>query len=396
MKTAYKHNRGFTLIEMMIVVGIMMIMIAAAATLMQPASESRRTREAGRAINVYLSSARNRAMQLGRPCGVTFHTFSSPGGPPFAMTTDQSEVPPCYAGETDTSAVSLSYSGGNTVTAIFSEGLVTGFARPGDEIQINGQGPHYTLDTTNSTDGDGYITATGTASVTLTLSNSRGQLVPWPRPGDTPSRSQPMPFRIFRSPMKSTAAPLQLPTGAVVDFSPDLSLAPWRSGTAYLVGSIVKYNKLVYYATRGKDPNTTPPPSADDINRGREPSSSSSYWKLADSTDTTILFSPNGSVDSVWTSQYGTGATRQIVTNTIYLLVGKRERMLNALNDYKAEPVAAEKKNFQDLNNVWVTVNPFTGAIATEPVAVSNSALENMALNQSRSLAAQGQGMGGK
>ena len=64
---------------MLIVIGIMLIMVAAAATLMQPASESRRIREAARSINIYLSSARNQAMETGRPCGVTFRNFSPTG-----------------------------------------------------------------------------------------------------------------------------------------------------------------------------------------------------------------------------------------------------------------------------------------------------------------------------
>jgi prepilin-type N-terminal cleavage/methylation domain-containing protein len=391
MKTAYKHDRGFTLIEMLVVIGIMMIMIAAAATMMQPASEARRTREAGRAVNVYLSSARNRAMQLGRPCGVTFHTFSLPGGAPFAMTVDQAEMPPCYSGDTDAAAVRLAYSGGNTVRAVFSEGLVTGLIRPGDEIQINGQGPHYTFHTSNATDSDGFVTASGTTSVTLEFESRQVQLLPW-----TSTLSQPMPFRVFRAPVKSAIAPLQLPTGAVVDLSPNLAMAPWKSGVAYLVGDIVKYDKKVYCAIRGKDPNSAPPPAANDINRNKQPSTSPGYWKLADSTDMTILFSPKGSVDSIWRSNFGASTTRTIVANTIYLLVGKRGRMLNALNDYKPSQPEGEKKNFQDLNNIWVTVNPLTGAIATEPVAASYSIYESVAVTESQSLAAQGQGMGGK
>ena len=71
-------SRGFTLIEMLIVITIMLILVGAAATAMRPATEGRRIREAARAINVYLSSARNRAMETGRPCGVTFHHFHNP------------------------------------------------------------------------------------------------------------------------------------------------------------------------------------------------------------------------------------------------------------------------------------------------------------------------------
>ena len=93
--------RGFTLIEMLIAITIMVMLMALAATTILPATESRRSREAARALNVYLGSARNRAMETGRPCGVIFHRF---GTLACSMSIDQCEVPPCYCGETEQSA----------------------------------------------------------------------------------------------------------------------------------------------------------------------------------------------------------------------------------------------------------------------------------------------------
>ena len=61
---------------MLVVVTIMMLLVAVSATAFRPANDSRRIREAARAINVYLGSARNRAMETGRPCGVIFRRFS--------------------------------------------------------------------------------------------------------------------------------------------------------------------------------------------------------------------------------------------------------------------------------------------------------------------------------
>ena len=52
---------------MLVVVTIMMLLVAVSATAFRPANDSRRIREAARAINVYLGSARNRAMETGRP-----------------------------------------------------------------------------------------------------------------------------------------------------------------------------------------------------------------------------------------------------------------------------------------------------------------------------------------
>ena len=138
---------------MLVVVTIMMMLVAAAATRMRPATESRRIREAARAINVYLGSARNRAMETGRPCGVILHRFSARSTSSAVMNLDQCEVPPCYARRTD-------YSRWPTVTwyrqrRVRSTFIPTrrratrrsrrqGLVRPGDLIQLNCQGPMYT------------------------------------------------------------------------------------------------------------------------------------------------------------------------------------------------------------------------------------------------------------
>ncbi|MEN6405312.1 MAG: prepilin-type N-terminal cleavage/methylation domain-containing protein [Thermoguttaceae bacterium] len=197
---------GFTLIEMLIVVSIMMILVGMVATMMRPATESRRTREAARTLNVYLSSARNRAIELGRPCGVVLRCMTSGT---CAMTLDQCEVPASYNGLTENSTL--------VVTAVTTPSMatITGTSSDfdisqisvGDTIQLNGQGPWYTV-----------TISTVTNSVTGTLSLATGQLIPWDATGNTVS------YRINRLPsannvIKGGARPLQLPTAAVIDLS---------------------------------------------------------------------------------------------------------------------------------------------------------------------------------
>ena len=65
---------------------------------MTPAEE-RRVREAARAVNVYISSARNRAIEIGRPCGVIFRRANGTNFPTASTVLDQCEVPPTYAGD---------------------------------------------------------------------------------------------------------------------------------------------------------------------------------------------------------------------------------------------------------------------------------------------------------
>ena len=329
-------RRAFTLIEMLIVISIMLIMVAAAATLMQPAGESRRIREAARAINVYLSTARNRAMETGRPCGVTFRNFPPAGSPGFALNADQCEVPPCYCGDTDASAATVQWSsaGGTLTATLISDILTTGMVRNGDLIQFNCQGPMYKIVAPD--DGNGNIT-TAAVGGTLTLAvadPNQNPLTPW-----TTTASQPVSYRIFRSPIKGGATPLQLPAAAVVD------LEASGYGSDYV---------------------------------GHQ--------------DLKVVFSPTGSVDCIYYA-----GTRIVVNDPIYLLIGKRERVKSRTDFLKNDTNDTTLANWQDLNNLWVTINVQTGQIDTEPMATSDSASTvDDSIQAARGLAAQGQGMGGK
>jgi prepilin-type N-terminal cleavage/methylation domain-containing protein len=200
---------GFTLIEILVVITIILMLLGAAAATMQSAGQSRRVREAARAVNVYLASARSRAMETGRPCGVTFRNFSGTGGTtvPCAMNADQCETPPCYAGVSTTSVGTVTYSGGPTVSFNLSDGSIAdGLVRVHDHVQFNSQGPYYEITADNTTNSNGYVT-TGM----LTLSFEKGLVVPWNSNGTV------VPYRMFCAPTKGAAMPLQLPAGSVVD-----------------------------------------------------------------------------------------------------------------------------------------------------------------------------------
>jgi hypothetical protein len=241
-----------------------------------------------------LSSARNQSLETGRPCGVVFRHFSTF---PLAMTADQCQSPPSYAGldENSTLTVSGTVSGTDaTVTATgtgnnaFDPALVT----IDDSIQFNGQGPLY------------KITSTATDGVSLTATAGQTPAIPW-------TTAQTVPYRVFRSPgsystkFNSGATPLQLPAATVVDLT-------YSGYGATTIGA----------------------------------------------TDMSIMFAPNGSVDSV------NGAS---VTQPIFLLVGKRERLLNTAVVGNTDQ--ATLVNYQDLSNLWVVINPQTGLITTGEVA---------------------------
>ncbi len=325
----------------MIAISIILLLLGLTATMIRPDAEGRRIREAARSLNVYISSARNRAMETGRPCGVILRRFAP--AVPGAMTLDQCEVPPCYCGETMQSyarVMGQDISGTSYIVANLSEPLMTGMVRPGDLIQFNCQGPMYRIignDGTqpdNNVDAQGYVLADPTSDIYVysTISDvGQNLLVPW-----STSWSQPVPYRIFRAPIKGYAQPLQLPAAVVVDL--------------FASGEGESYN-----------------------------------WA---SGDVTILFSPNGSVECIFV-----GGNRNEVVEPIYLLVGKRERLENTT--YNQNATESELTNYQDLNNLWVTINPRTGLVQTEPVAAIPDD-STTPISDSRDLARKALGMGGK
>jgi type II secretory pathway pseudopilin PulG len=367
---------------MLVVITIMAILLGLAATMMRPDLEGRRTREAARAVNVYFSSARNRAMETGRPCGVILHRVSP--AVPAAMSMDQCEVPPTFAGQNFTSVVRVqdwsasatSLPAGSTVLKAQVQGtsgaidFSKNLLHRGDLVQLNGQGPWYTivLDTTNTNPADfplvgqgSYLNTDDLTSIdftqgkdtsippdnwidtnwlTLQLAPAYAQQTPWPK-GAGNGWSQPVPFSVLRQPAKGTESPLQLPAGAAIDLD--------FSGIDY-AGDLTAFS---------------PPPGAP------APKFPDSYnwfdatWfdtNLPIPGDVTILFGPTGAVQSV--SIVNVGAFTP--TKPIFLLVGKRERIPSGnLFPTITQGNPATWPNWYDLKNIWVMLNPQSGLIST-------------------------------
>ena len=74
----------------------------------------------------------------------------------------------------------------------------------------------------------------------------------------------------------------------------------------------------------------------------------------------------------------------------IYLLVGKRERVKSRADFVANDTNETTLANWQDLNNLWVTVNVQTGQITTEPMASNGGAgTADNSILAARGLAAQ-------
>ena len=61
---------GMTLVELLVVVTIAVVLVAAAVPMMKPALQSSRVREVSRQLNVFLQVARARAIETGRTAGI--------------------------------------------------------------------------------------------------------------------------------------------------------------------------------------------------------------------------------------------------------------------------------------------------------------------------------------
>jgi Tfp pilus assembly protein FimT len=350
-----------TLIELLVVVSIMLIVTVVAVPAMKPALESRKIREAARALNVYLGSARNHAIELGRPVGVLFNRDSTQGNP--CLTLQQVEIPAPYAGDTTNSAAFVYLSGSSasssgttyTVQITFNPAVNANLFDGGDYIQFGYQGPLYTI-------ANNPAPTASSAMATITLPPNC--TVPWPAtaPGVA------VPFQITIQPDNNTlpapsaVAPLQLPAGTVID----LQASGWQApGTSF--------NSNLWFGVGATNPAV-------------------------------LLFSPTGGVYGV----YANLAMYQLV-DPVYFLVGRRDRMftLNLTSNATIPQTGAAGEvvpadglaNWQDPNNLWVSVAPQTGRISTvdsavvaNPTSMTNAA----AIVLARRFALQGQSKGGR
>ena len=344
------RRRGVTLIELMIVITIMLMVTAAAIPIMMPAVQNRQMRESTRILSSYISSARSRAIENGRPVGVMFERFN---GQPFSMVVSSVEVPPPYGGDTTNSKVqvsnfdSLGFIG--PIDALGTPGTPdtqwNGLLRWGDQITLNYKSQRYFL--------------VSQTSVQPQLDPKFGMAItaaPWflvdylgRAPGTLPLPALPAsfattgaPFQIFRQPIRSSAPPIQLPEGVVVDlFSSGVGI-----GAAFGVPGPLTYNPY-------------------------------------------FTFTPGGAVDYVGIP----GPTRP--TGPLYFLVGRRELMPDAngggMNDLNVYDASAVPKNPQ-LLNFWVTVDYQTGHVSV----TENALTATYAPAAARAFAQTRQSVGGR
>jgi type II secretory pathway pseudopilin PulG len=337
---------GVTLIELLIVMTILMMVTAAAIPLMIPALQNRRGREAARLVSSFISGARSRAIETGRPVGVMLERYN---GLPFAFTLSYVEVPQPYAGDTQTSKITVSTTG--QITAIGpGDTQWMNLLRYGDIMKLGYKGAIYFLSSTSSWPD-------GRFGQTIPSTSAPSVATPWylvtsaGLPASLPAgySTNGVAFQTIRQPVRSSSQPLQLPDGIVVDLI--------NSGVAGTGGG-------VFPPALGFNPIFT--------------------------------FAPGGALDYV--DATGTGLARP--TGALYLLIGRRDQMPDVAPSGRLPAPNAPTAigNLNDPDGIWITVGYQTGLVASAENAVTGTNISFATANiaTARFFAQQAQSMGGR
>jgi prepilin-type N-terminal cleavage/methylation domain-containing protein len=208
MRRTNAIRHGMTLVELLVVVTILVILIAVAVPVMRPQLKDRKLREASRMLNTFISVAKARAIETGRPHGIwisrdvnntnaSYQVFLAESPVPFAgdglgitATMSQGGAPAGYAGQADISDMQ------NLVQA-------------GDYIQFDFKGPRYLISSAN--------VSGATKQIIFAPAALSGE--PYPRLISTDPTYAKLQFQVFRQPLRSSTQPLTLPTGTVIDLA---------------------------------------------------------------------------------------------------------------------------------------------------------------------------------
>lgn len=374
-------RQGVTLLEVLVVISIMLILLAVAVPRLRPMMEQRRIREASRTVSGFFYAARSRAMETGRPVGVAIERLKSQ--PEAAVTLRMVEVPPPYCGDTTAAKARVRKRADGYFEVQFTGdvSLLVQLVKVGDLITFESQSVRYRI---------GSLGPNSLIARLLDLTDT-----PWPvqqDPNEPPKWSHPVSFQIHRRPEPSSAMPVRLPPGTVID----------------LVASGSDSWFLEYDQERRSPP---PPNGLKWAVPGFVPFVRENNF---DPSPVIVLFRPDGGVDKVYRHRYQvfwnpaeeTWQAQPVyegisVTEPIYFLIGAWDRMpaqgtlaepLKANDPTRdssptyvwpstAEPPPEPPKrrqpsladdglyNWQDLTNFWLVVNPSTGLAVTAPVA---------------------------
>ena len=186
-------RRGFTLVELMVVISVIAFLAAMAMTTILPAMDKRRMRESARMVATMLSQARSKAIETGRPYGVWIQRLNEG---PTGMDLSFVQVPTPYAGGAwDTRAVIS----GNSCT--FQGDVNIDQINTNDLIRFGIQGQMFRVDSASGNSVQFSATTGGTV------------------PNTAGGQQAIVPFQVFRRPRRAYSGGISLPEPTVVDLS---------------------------------------------------------------------------------------------------------------------------------------------------------------------------------
>jgi type II secretory pathway pseudopilin PulG len=301
------RRRGYTMAELMIVVIIMIMLVAATLPIAKKVMDDSHVREASRQLNAYFAMAKARAIHTGRPCGLFFDCDDvswASNAPNVRMVTQMhlAEVPAPYSGSTVEAAgkVMSDGGGGHRLTVTDDISILQSLLTLNEEFQVrfDYKGNWHTFDYTNN----------GLTFRPPPNPVPAGYVYP---PGYLNPSAASVKYQVYRRPQK-VGNPLAMPTGTCIDLTYSGS-GPANMGFA------------------------------------------SGLKAMA------VMLTPNGGVDKLHFSD-GTTSTISTPSNTLFFLVGK----IDKVNDPQATNYAdIRDSNLADPTSLWVTVGRGNGQVTT-------------------------------
>lgn len=387
-----RSRAGVTLIELLLVVGILTVLATIALSSVRGLLKDQKVNQAGRLVQQYIETAKIRAITSGRPVAVFLERAG--WNPPANYTATRlsiGEVFPPYCGDSigatgslwDVAIDTRHIADGHadqirfTPTDVFSGFGISptepGFVTPGDLIQFEGSDRLFEIvrydlvsSPNNLSTQQWAVTFFNPPAPTIYNTTLVGPFstqepgFPLAAGSTLPSFDSPTPdlttvfprrvtFRIYRRPTKSLVGAITLPRGTCVD----LYASGFGRGNSSADGTFT-------------------PPAINNPGAIANGVSRSSYSRVA------IVFDPTGKPSGFFKDQKVKGASQSgpaeadfeggDIGAKLYLMVGRTDQVTDDVVRPSPESRDTALSNILDPANSWISINPLTGLVTTAPV----------------------------